>query len=134
MLSRIPWAKRHLARIVQLRSNAEPAAAPVDRRHAHSILAPRTRELAGRYGLRFNRLFVKNQRTLWGSCSTMNNINLNASLIRLPQELQDYVILHELVHTRVKDHSSAFWSELCAILPAAKTLRRKLRKYKLGMS
>jgi predicted metal-dependent hydrolase len=64
----------------------------------------------------------------------MNNINLNANLMRLPQELQDYVILHELVHTRIKNHGPEFWNRLGAILPKAKALRRKLRQYKLGLS
>jgi predicted metal-dependent hydrolase len=135
MLSRVPWAKRHLARIMELRSNAgNETMQPVDRRQAANILTPRIELLARQHGFRYNRLFIKNQRTLWGSCSTMNNINLNQNLIRLPQELQDYVILHELVHTRVKDHSAAFWEQLSQVCPAAKTHRRKLRRYKLGLS
>jgi predicted metal-dependent hydrolase len=135
MLSRVPWAKKHLARIMELRSNAqESGLPPVDRRRAGIILVARIEQLARQHGFRYNRLFIKNQRTLWGSCSTMNNINLNANLIRLPQELQDYVIVHELVHTRVKNHGAEFWQQLDRIVPKAKTLRRRLRQYKLGLS
>jgi len=135
MLSRVPWAKRHLSRIMELRSSAAgQAAPPIDRRKAAESLASRIQLLARQHGFRYNRLFIKNQRTLWGSCSTMNNINLNQNLVRLPQELQDYVILHELVHTRVKNHSADFWKALCAVCPAAKTYRRKLRNYKPGLS
>jgi predicted metal-dependent hydrolase len=135
MLARVPWAKKHLARIMELRSNVQDfGLPPVDRHRAGVILAARIESLARQHGFRYNRLFIKNQRTLWGSCSTMNNINLNATLIRLPQELQDYVILHELVHTRIKNHGAGFWQELDRILPRAKTLRRKLRQYKLGLS
>jgi predicted metal-dependent hydrolase len=135
MLSRVPWAKKHLARIMELRSNVQNSGLPpVDRRRAGVILVARIEQLSQQHGFRYNRLFIKNQRTLWGSCSTMNNINLNANLIRLPQELQDYVILHELVHTRIKNHSAYFWQQLDRIVPQAKTLRRRLRQYKLGLS
>jgi predicted metal-dependent hydrolase len=135
MLARVPWAKKHLARIMELRSTGQDAGLPpVDRQRAGVILIARIEQLARQHGFRYNRLFIKNQRTLWGSCSTMNNINLNATLIRLPQELQDYVILHELVHTRIKNHGAEFWQQLDRILPRAKTLRHKLRQYKLGLS
>jgi predicted metal-dependent hydrolase len=135
MLSRVPWAKTHLARIMELRANLSQEEPPaVDRKKAKSILTSRIEQLAQEHGFRYNRLFIKNQRTLWGSCSTMNNINLNASLVRLPQELQDYVILHELVHTKIKNHGDGFWERLGQILPRAKALRRRLRQYKLGLS
>jgi predicted metal-dependent hydrolase len=135
MLSRVPWAKKHLARIMELRANLSQEQSPaIDRVKAKVLLTDRIEQLAREHGFRYNRLFVKNQRTLWGSCSTMNNINLNANLARLPQELQDYVILHELVHTRIKNHSAEFWGRLGAILPKAKVLRRKLRRYSLSLS
>jgi predicted metal-dependent hydrolase len=135
MLSRVPWAKRHLARIMELRANLTNEQPPaIDRARAATMLTARIEQLAREHGFRYNRVFIKNQRTLWGSCSTMNNINLNASLVRLPQELQDYVILHELVHTRIKNHGAEFWGRLGVILPRAKSLRRKLRQYKLGLS
>jgi predicted metal-dependent hydrolase len=135
MLSRVPWARRHLARIMELRANLAKEQPPaIDREKARAALTARIEELAREHGFRYSRLFIKNQRTLWGSCSTMNNINLNASLIRLPKDLQDYVMLHELVHTRIKNHGPEFWGRLGVILPRAKMLRRKLRQYKLGLS
>ena len=83
------------------------------------------------HGYQFNRASVKNQRTLWGSCSSRNNINLNINLLRLPEELRDYVILHELVHTRHKNHSREFWRELDRSVGDAKSLQRHLRKFRL---
>ena len=74
---------------------------------------------------------MKNQRTLWGSCSHRNNINLNVNLLRLPEELRDYVILHELVHTRHKNHSRAFWRDLDRFVGDAKGLQRHLRQFRL---
>jgi predicted metal-dependent hydrolase len=93
------------------------------------MLVERLAELARRHGFAYNRVFVKNQRTLWGSCSSTNNINLNANLVRLPDELRDYVILHELVHTRHRNHSRAFWAALDRLVGDGKGLQRRLRQY-----
>ena len=73
-------------------------------------------ELSKEYGFTYNRVFIRNQKTRWGSCSNKNNINLNRKLIYLPDELSDYVILHELLHTRIKNHSKTFWVELGKVL------------------
>lgn len=72
---------------------------------------------------------MKNQKTLWGSCSSANNINLNVNLVRLPDELRDYVLLHELVHTRHKNHGNAFWRALNHLVGDGKRLQRQLRQY-----
>lgn len=94
---------------------------------AGQYLPGRVSELAGRYGFKYGRLTIKNLKSRWGSCSAVNNINLNLHLMRLPDELIDYVILHELIHTRVKNHSPVFWQELGKILPDMKQLRHQLK-------
>ena len=125
--SRIPWIRRHRQRFREIEKL--PA---IDRAEARRILTNRVAELARAHGFEYNKVFVKNQRTLWGSCSARNNINLNVNLLRLPEELRDYVILHELVHTRHKNHSRAFWNEMNRILGDGKHLQRKLRRYRLS--
>jgi predicted metal-dependent hydrolase len=72
---------------------------------------------------------VRSQKTRWGSCSFNNNISLNVKLTRLPQELIDYVILHELAHTRIKNHGREFWKMLDGLIGDAKKLDRRLREY-----
>lgn len=99
------------------------------RREAQEYLPERVRQLALRYGFQYQKVRIKNQKSCWGSCSKRNNINLNLHLMRLPDELIDYVILHELTHTRVHDHSSRFWLELERILPQARQYRRQLQRY-----
>lgn len=82
------------------------------RKEAKAYLPRRLLELASQNNLTFNNLYIKNVRTLWGSCSSKNNINLNIHLMRLPDHLIDYVLLHELCHTIHKNHSQEFWSHL----------------------
>lgn len=101
------------------------------RRKAHSYLPFRLKELATKHGLSYQRLSIRNTRTRWGSCSSKNNINLCIHLMRLPEELIDYVILHELAHTIHKNHSVKFWNFLSLLLGAdAKTIDKKLKAYK----
>ncbi len=82
------------------------------------------------HGFSFRRIAVRNQKTRWGSCSTLNNINVNINRIKLPDHLRDYVILHELVHTIHKNHSKAFWNKLDEVVGGkAKELRREMRQF-----
>jgi len=88
--------------------------------------------LAKIYNFKYARASIRNQKTKWGSCSAKNNISLNINLVGLPDQLRDYVILHELVHTGIKNHSKKFWTELDKYTAgSAKELSKKLRKYRL---
>jgi len=129
--SRIEWVIRSRE---ELRSRQAPQGnmPPVDRNRARVVLALRLSELAGRHGFNYNKLYVRNQKTRWGSCSSKDNISLNMNLVSLPEELRDYVILHELVHTRHKNHSKAFWAELDGLVGNSKRFKKEFRKYRLG--
>jgi len=100
---------------------------------AREKLKKRLHEMAEEYGFTYNRLFLRQQRTRWGSCSARNNINLNLKLARLPDKLLDYVILHELVHTRIKNHGAKFWAELERLMEGARKLDRELGRYRLDL-
>ncbi len=102
-----------------------------DKEKAKEIIRARLNELSQFHGLSFNRSFIRSQKTRWGSCSAKNNINLNIKLINLPKELLDYVIMHELVHTKVKNHSQIFWKEMTKYYPNPKVIDKKLKKYNL---
>lgn len=82
------------------------------RKEAMDYLPGRVRDLASRHGYEIQSIRIRKMLTRWGSCSAGKNINLNSWLVMLPDYLSDYVILHELVHTRVPDHSKRFWEEL----------------------
>jgi len=97
------------------------------------VALPRLSYFSNKYNLKVNQVRVKEQKTLWGSCSSKNNINLNYLLIMAPMKVIDYVIVHELVHTIHKNHSAKFWQEVEAIMPNYKDARYWLKKngYKL---
>jgi len=97
------------------------------------IAKPRVNYYAKKYNLAINRVNVKAQKTLWGSCSSNNNINLNYQLIMAPLEVIDYVIVHELVHTLHKNHSPRFWQKVSSIMPKYKASKNWLKEngYKL---
>ena len=120
------WIKKtlHKMRVRQENSVNIP---PVNRNEAKLYLLSRLDELAKIHGFTYNRATVRNQKTRWGSCSAKNNISLNMQLMNLPKQLIDYVILHELVHTKVKNHSHIFWSRLNKYVENAK-LQNKLLK------
>ena len=117
----------------QQRAQAE-VVAEIDLVQARRFLTARLTGLARQHGYRFNRVSLRNQKTRWGSCSAKNNISLNLQLVTLPEELCDYVLLHELVHTRIKNHSKAFWGELDALVGDARGLDKRLKDYKLGLT
>ena len=96
---------------------------------ASHYLPKRLHALALRYGYKYSKVRLTFAKSRWGSCSTSGTISLNVSLMMLPEELSDYVLLHELTHTHHMNHSKAFWDELSEHLPEARELSRALRDY-----
>jgi predicted metal-dependent hydrolase len=79
------------------------------RKEAKRILPDRTRQLAEKFGFNFNCVKIQASKSRWGSCSRGGNINLSFYLLLLPAHLVDYVILHELCHTKEMNHGVNFW-------------------------
>jgi len=130
--SRRDWIKKNLDKMRQMERDHKILSIKfndIDRHEARSILVKRLDELAKAHGFRYNRVFIRNQKTRWGSCSSKNNINLNIKLVRLPEKLTDYVIIHELVHTRIKSHNKKFYANLEQIVNNRESLDRELKKY-----
>ena len=130
-----PWIQKHLVKIKQMESQRQAVSSSViiDKADAKKKLTNRLKQLAVQHGLTYNKVAIRNQKTRWGSCSHKNNISLNMKLVLLPDELVDYVILHELVHTRIHDHSKRFWGELDKYVGDGKAMAKRLRKYGLGL-
>ena len=106
------------------------AVVKVLRKDAAAILPSRLSELAALHGFSYGRLALRNNVSNWGSCSARKNINLNIHLIRLPQELSDYVILHELAHLKHRNHGPEFHRLLDSLCNGReKELSKQLRKF-----
>ncbi len=125
------WVQRQLARIEQdkIRKKAfEDVYLQIDKVEAQRRLEDKVKQLAKKHGFTCNKISIRNQRTRWGSCSPQNNISLNMKLVLLPEELIDYVILHELVHTRIHNHGKKFWAELDRYVGDARTKAKIFRQ------
>ncbi len=126
------WIQRHLTRMKQHEESdgdIMSALDNIDRAEAKHKLIERLQHLAAEHGFTYNRVFIRNQKTRLGTCSNRNNISLNIKVSRLPEELMDYVILHELAHTRVKNHGNDFWMLMDKLVGNGKAKAATLRKF-----
>ncbi len=114
----------------ETRNIVEGIMTEIYRFEAQQILPKRLEELAQKHGFRYNKVTVRNNKTNWGSCSSKNNISLNLQMMKLPDELIDYILLHELVHTEEKNHGERFWKKLNLITGnRARELTHEVKKY-----
>jgi predicted metal-dependent hydrolase len=108
---------------------AQKASLRALRREAVAVLPPRLKELSLKTGLAYTNVTIKQLKSRWGSCSSRQEITLNLFLVQLPPHLIDYVLVHELTHTKVMQHGAPFWEEMERHLPEAKRLRKYMRAY-----
>jgi predicted metal-dependent hydrolase len=114
-------------------SEAQDAARKASKRalksQAETLLPKRLQTLALNHDFNYQSVSVKHLKGRWGSCSQHQDIVLNSFLMQLPWELIDYVILHELVHTRIMAHGDPFWSELAKYIKDLPAVRKEMRKH-----
>jgi len=96
---------------------------------AKSLFEERVKMWAERIGVSYQNIFVKNQKTRWGSCSKRQNLNLNMRIIMAPLEVVDYLLVHELSHLKEMNHSKRFWSLVEHYCPGYKRQLAWLKKY-----
>ncbi len=99
------------------------------RRQAEQLLPQRLARLAEAKGFRYSDVSIKRLKSRWGSCDQHGHIVLNLFLMQLPWELIDYVLLHELTHTRILRHGPDFWRAMGEVLPATPELKRALKQH-----
>ncbi len=100
------------------------------KQQAGEILKARAAYFARLMGVKYNRIFIKEQKTVWGSCSTKGNLNFNWKLIFTGPDQLEYVVVHELAHLKQMNHSPAFWREVEAVLPDYRERRKKLKAFR----
>jgi predicted metal-dependent hydrolase len=108
---------------------AEAASIRALRAQAQKLLPQRLATLARINNFEYTSVAVKRLKSRWGSCDHRRNIVLNLFLMQLPWENIDYVLIHELVHTKVLHHGTDFWQEMERVLPNAKRYRKDMKNY-----
>ena len=125
--SRRDWIEDHLSRIPNVTPLTETAHKALIRA-AKEILPQKAAFFAQKMGITFGRITIRSQHTRWGSCSAAGNLSFNCLLMLAPEEVQDYVVVHELCHRREMNHSPRFWALVADILPDHRTQRQWLKE------
>ena len=99
------------------------------RQHARWMLAQKTWQWAQKMQVTYGKLTIRQQATRWGSCSGRGNLNFNWKLVLVPEDLVDYVVVHELAHRKEMNHSPRFWKLVEEQLPDYRERRKRLREY-----
>lgn len=134
------WIQLHLEKMELLRQKQKQEAGFPQRstmsaeelqnlmQRAREVILPRVAYFAGQMGVTYGRITIRNQKTRWGSCSQVGNLNFNCHLAEMPEEILDYVVVHELCHRRQMNHSRLFWTEVEKILPDYQIRRKWLKE------
>jgi predicted metal-dependent hydrolase len=101
------------------------------RLQAKKLIVDKVQQFSLLLGVSYNKLNITSARTRWGSCSSRANLSFSWKLIRTPEEIIDYIVVHELCHIIELNHSERFWQLVEQLCPAWKTRRKWLRKHQL---
>jgi predicted metal-dependent hydrolase len=95
---------------------------------AREVLTRRAQFFAAQHGFRYEKVRITSARTRWGSCSSRGSLSFTWRLVMAPLEVVDYVVIHELAHLKIKNHSVVFWAEVARLMPDYKRHRDWLKK------
>ena len=123
----------HIIARKQIRSQGDDCDGQSLMRKAREYLPYRLEFWASKYGYSYSGIRLSHANTRWGSRSSSGTISLNIGLMKVPEPLRDYVILHELAHINHMDHSAEFWAEVGAHDPLYKRHRQQLQKFSPGV-
>lgn len=123
--------KRRRRRVKRVLTPEQTAEVERLRAEAKAVLPVRLAELAAQHGFTYKQVRIKHNHTNWGSCSELGNINLNLNLMRLPEYLRDYIMLHELCHLKYLNHGPEFHALLENVCPDHRKLQQELKEYRL---
>lgn len=128
------WAEKHLKKAEAIRE-AGKEIRPLTEEELRALAAEALRVIPGRVrtwaekiGVTYGRITVRNQRTKWGSCTSRGNLNFNCLLMLAPPQVLDSIIVHELCHRKVMNHSPAFYAEVLKAFPEYRTWEKWLKE------
>lgn len=132
--SKEEWLNQALKR-VEIRQKEEASYEKADpdqiqelAKQAKKVIPLRVAYYADQIGVQYGRIAIRHQKTRWGSCSSKGNLNFNCLLMLVPEEIMDYVVVHELCHLIELNHSPAFWAEVGKYIPDYKERRKWLKE------
>lgn len=125
------WIEKHLKAIAQRQTSPERPFTAAELKElamaAKEDIARRVAKLAPIVGVTSGRITIRAQKSRWGSCSAKGNLNFNCLLMLCPEEVRNYVVVHELCHRKELNHSARFWNEVCRVLPSYDSARKWLK-------
>lgn len=119
----------HILPVTRTKASVERAITSFVKHTAQKYIVPRTQQLAEIMQLTFSSITLRDQKTRWGSCSSVGGLNFNWRLVQYGPAVIDYVIVHELAHRREMNHSDRFWAIVAKYDPEYQAHRRWLKKY-----
>ncbi len=125
LLNKIEYFKKYKVTPIKINSKRDY----IKRKdEAFKFAADRAEHFNKIYKFRYNRIFVKNQKTRWGSCSKKGNLNYNYKILYLPANIADYIIVHELCHLKEFNHTQKFWDLVARTMPDYLDIKKQLKK------
>ena len=121
------WIEGHLKKLPHAQSKLTEEELLTLAHRAKEVLPQITARCAPLVGVDYGRITIRAQRTRWGSCSSQGNLNFNCLLMLTPEDVMEYVVVHELCHRKEMNHSPRFWAEVERVLPDYRRSRQWLK-------
>ena len=122
------WIEKHLTKAQAMQPKFTDSQLRQLADQALAVIPERVRHFAPQVGVTYGNITIRSQRTRWGSCSSKGNLNFNCLLMLVPDDVRDYVVVHELCHRKEMNHSAKFWAEVARVLPDYAESRRWLKE------
>ena len=122
------WIETHLRKLSEVQPKLTDTELGTLARHAKEVLPEIVARFAPLVGVDYGRVTIRAQRTRWGSCSARGNLNFNCLLMLTPDDVMEYVVVHELCHRKEMNHSARFWAEVERVIPSYRESRRWLKE------
>lgn len=133
LIEKQEWILKYLTKAAAQAAPAPPPLPESERRRyvetARDIFTRKAAYYASIMRVTYGRISIREQKTRWGSCSSKGNLNFNWRLIFAPEDVLDYIVVHELAHRKEMNHSPAFYAVVASVLPDYKTAQRWLREH-----